>query len=204
MDVLNVLRCVLLVVIAITGDCAVRLQQDNEVRRALSDNATHAAIGFFTWFNMMAHLGSMTPSMAKVFMQSFLCALLSSAVDVDHFIAARSVHLKDATKLQNRPFLHCTSAPLLVFSLIYISAIYCNNIKLLTFAWILLAAFLSHHIRDAARRGFWFYPLGSTPPLGTGLYLALTASFPILLSLVINLSDGTKLKMRHDRSISIV
>lgn len=205
MDVYNVLQCALLVLTAVTGDYFVHLQQHHDVGRAFSDNATHAAVGFLTWITMISHLGGMPPIKARILVQSLLCALISSAIDVDHFISARSFHLKDATKLIRRPFLHCTTLPLVAFLVIFIPAKYCNCVKLETLGWIILAAFLSHHIRDAARRGFWFYPLGSTPPLGTGTYLALTAILPIFLSLILHYTDSSLLKMQsYKRSVLIV
>lgn len=50
------------------------------------------------------------------------------------------------------------------------------------FAWIIFAAFASHHTRDATRRGFWFYHLGSTPPIPYFLYVFMTMAIPYFVS----------------------
>lgn len=70
-----------------------------------------------------------------------------------------------------------------------------SNIEL--FGWILLAAFLSHHVRDAARRGFWLWPFGSTVPLGTGLYLITTMLFPFCLAYGIISTNSGLLRLQH-------
>lgn len=44
--------------------------------------------------------------------------------------------------------------------------------------WLTLVSVLSHHIRDAARHGLWFCPLGSTNPLPKPVYLGLLAAVP--------------------------
>ena len=49
------------------------------------------------------------------------------------------------------------------------------------YAWIILSSFLSHHIRDANRRGLWFCPIGSTRPISYYLYLSLSMAFPYLI-----------------------
>lgn len=43
---------------------------------------------------------------------------------------------------------------------------------------ILLAAFATHHVRDATRRGLWFYPYGSTAPIPYVVYIVLTCMIP--------------------------
>jgi len=56
--------------------------------RALSDSAVHAAVASVAWL-------AVTADQLTLFtlMQSGLCGLLSSAVDLDHFIAAGSLSL---------------------------------------------------------------------------------------------------------------
>ena len=47
---------------------------------------------------------------------------------------------------------------------------------------IALTAVLSHHIRDANRRGLWFWPFGSTPPIVPDiLYMTLISMIPLLV-----------------------
>lgn len=54
------------------------------------------------------------------------------------------------------------------------------------FGWILAAAFLSHHIRDSKRRGFWLWPLGSTGPTPTVLYIAAQMLLPHFFSVIMS------------------
>jgi len=49
---------------------------------------------------------------------------------------------------------------------------------------IVTVAWLSHHVRDAVRRGMWFYPFGSTPPLPKAVYLATIILLPLLMSIL--------------------
>ncbi|EFN79348.1 transmembrane protein 267 isoform X2 [Harpegnathos saltator] len=87
----------------------------------------------------------------------------------------------DATHLEKRPFLHCTTVPIVLWIfLILLSSVF-HSLKLQQASWIVLAAFLSHHIRDGTRRGLWFCPFGSTRPLPYYLYVSLCMSLPYLL-----------------------
>lgn len=205
MDPYNLLRCLLLGLTAIVGDRLVELNQNDDVKKALSDNMTHAAIGFITWINVLFNLGKMEFSSGRVLAQCIVCALISSAIDADHFISARSFHLKDAARLAKRPFLHCTTLPLVLFFSLRVLAYSLRNPNIELFCWILLAAFVSHHTRDAARRGFWLWPFGSTLPLGAGLYLIITILFPFLLSFGIIHTNSRLLRSQyHSESLLIV
>lgn len=57
--------------------------------RALCDSAVHAALASLAW--LVVNADHMTFS---TLMQSSVCGFLSSAVDLDHFIAAGSLSLK--------------------------------------------------------------------------------------------------------------
>lgn len=160
-----------------------QFHQHDNVRKALSDNITHAIIGMITWINVHYYLGRVKFIGGRIVAQSAVCGLISSVIDIDHFILARSFHLKDATSLSRRPFLHCTTLPILAFTVIFLMSYSHKNSDLEVFGWIFIASFLSHHTRDAARRGYWLWPFGSTPPLGTSLYLFLTVLLPPILSM---------------------
>lgn len=56
---------------------------------------------------------------------------------------------------------------------------------LATLSWIAMVAVLSHHIRDATRRGLWLWPLGSTPPIPYFGYIFLLALLPLITAYVI-------------------
>jgi hypothetical protein len=60
--------------------------------RAVVDNLTHGAIGLLTWHIVTAHLAdlSFTARLSEV----MLCGLLASAIDLDHFAAARSFRIQ--------------------------------------------------------------------------------------------------------------
>lgn len=60
------------------------------------------------------------------------------------------------------------------------SYLFQNNLVLVS-SLILLTAFISHHTRDATRRGYWFYPFGSTPPLPYAVYVIVTCTLPYII-----------------------
>lgn len=47
---------------------------------------------------------------------------------------------------------------------------------------MIILAYTSHHLRDGNRRGLWFYPFGSSPPIDKSLYLFLLAVLPHLFA----------------------
>ncbi|XP_060525976.1 transmembrane protein 267 [Cylas formicarius] len=166
---------------AIVGDLFVTASNLN-LFRALFDNATHGVIGGLSW--LVFALNSKLANAKVTSLEVLLCAVLSSAIDLDHFVVAKSLLLKDATNLTRRPFLHCSTFPLsasLILLLVsyLLSAPCIKRISLMT-----LTAFGSHHIRDATRRGFWFYPYGSTPPIPYMIYVLLTCVWPYFVLFV--------------------
>lgn len=58
-----------------------------------------------------------------------------------------------------------------------------NNLMLI-FGLILLTAFISHHTRDAIRRGYWLYPFGSTPTLPYTAYIIISCTLPYFIFLL--------------------
>lgn len=46
---------------------------------------------------------------------------------------------------------------------------------------LIINAFVTHHLRDANRRGLWFAPFGSTRPIPDFLYIALVVVTPFVL-----------------------
>jgi hypothetical protein len=49
---------------------------------------------------------------------------------------------------------------------------------------VTIIAFVTHHLRDANRRGIWFAPFGSTPPLPDFLYISLVLVTPYVIRLI--------------------
>lgn len=57
-----------------------------------------------------------------------------------------------------------------------------NNQNLNTLGWITLAAVLSHHSRDATRRGYWNCPFGSSPPINYWVYVVIIMLLPYAIA----------------------
>lgn len=168
--------------LAYIGDNIV-LRSATKFKRAFADSCTHGLIGLVTWLVICVYFKR--PYFTSL-CEICICGFLSSLIDVDHFVAAKSFKLEDALSLSSRPFLHCSSIPFItVVSLILL----CHALQLghlSTLSWMLLVAFTSHHIRDAARHGLWLWPFGSTPPLNYFLYIALTMCLPLYIIIFMN------------------
>ncbi|XP_063237143.1 transmembrane protein 267 [Bacillus rossius redtenbacheri] len=183
---LKVFSPFLIALVAITGDRCVSSPRLNQLQRAILDNLTHAVIGFETWYFVTVYCFCKY-RLAHELLESFLCGVISSLIDVDHFIAARSLHLKDAVRLESRPFLHCTSALLAACGALLLAGRACGVPGLHRAGCLAAAAVLSHHLRDAARRGLCLWPLGSTAPLPYGVYVGLCASLPLAVAALLSL-----------------
>lgn len=99
--------------------------------------------------------------------------------------------------MQKRPFLHCTTIPIVLWVIFILLSHAFHSPALEHVSWVILAAFLSHHIRDGTRRGLWFCPFGSTRPIPYYLYVSLCMLLPYVLHWLMGLhsfaekSDGT-------------
>jgi hypothetical protein len=78
--------------IAFLGDHILVRSTLSEDARAFVDNITHGAIGLLSWHIVTAHLGDLSLSMHVC--QVVFCGLIASAVDLDHFAAARSLRIQ--------------------------------------------------------------------------------------------------------------
>jgi hypothetical protein len=78
--------------IALLGDYIVERSTLSEDVRAFVDNVTHGAIGLLSWHIVAAHLQDLSLSMRVC--QVVFCGLIASAVDLDHFAAARSFRIQ--------------------------------------------------------------------------------------------------------------
>jgi hypothetical protein len=84
-----ILQYVFLGLICIGTDYLVKLPivNNNDYSRALVDNMGHALIGGVSWLVVVGiH--------KEGILQAIGCAAMSSLIDLDHFIMARSFHLK--------------------------------------------------------------------------------------------------------------
>ncbi|XP_056640717.1 transmembrane protein 267 [Diorhabda sublineata] len=165
---------------AFIGDTAVSYSK-LQVFQALFDNATHFLIGGLSWSIVCFH--SRDVSATGKIIEIFTCSLLSSIIDLDHFIEAKSLKFQDATNLKRRPFLHCSTFPFLLCILILIISYFSEIVVLKRIGFILLTAFGSHHTRDATRRGYWFYPFGSTVPVPYIMYIGIITVLPFFIKI---------------------
>ncbi|XP_015183827.1 PREDICTED: transmembrane protein C5orf28 [Polistes dominula] len=151
---------------------------ENTMARAILDNLTHAIVGGLVWILILVLFKK---SLAQHLCSIIFSFILSSFIDIDHFLTARSWKLSDAITLNKRPFLHCTTIPILLWVILILNSIIFNCPKLNESAWIISASFLSHHIRDGTRRGLWFCPFGSTQPIPYYIYISISMALPYIL-----------------------
>ncbi|RYH15213.1 hypothetical protein EON65_32135 [archaeon] len=157
----------------------------------LSDEFCHALTGMLLWSAIIidsldGHFS--LEALRKIFIRQFagngkelaLAGFTSCALDVDHFIAAGSASLQDATNLPHRPFGHALAFVPCVSLLYYAVSRNSRTAKLL------FVALLSHHLRDSMKRGLWLWPMDySTPPIPFyyvfPMYLVLTWAMRLLM-----------------------
>lgn len=173
------------------------LIQSNNWLGALSDNAVHGVIGLWSWAIV---IGLRKKS---DFYEVILAGLLSSVIDADHFVAARSLSLQAALHLPQRPPLHCfTVIPVVVFSVKLAMWIFRLKDSWCFLPWMIAMSWVSHHIRDGIRHGLWFCPFGNTAPVPYWTYIAITSSFPHLCSVLMYVT-GTRETMSMSHGIAI-
>lgn len=167
----------LLLMVTVCGDLIVFKSKysESQIYRAYTDSLTHASIGcisaiiFFTY-----DINIRRPTSIY---NVIICTVLSSFIDVDHFFMARSFNIKDFVNLK-RGIFHCTSFGLLISAILYLISYYMKNQEILLWNFMLIIAYSSHHVRDANRRGLWFYPYGHTRPLSYYFYVFLICALP--------------------------
>lgn len=151
---------------------------------ALVDSSTHGLMSAAGW--IAVELQVALPLRGK-FLRVLLATALACAVDVDHFLAAGSVHLTEATSLSTRPLGHSTF--LAVVAVLAICA--CVGLKqgIVPFwtPWMCLCAWISHHARDSFRRGFSFWPLMDSTPIPYWAYIFAEWCLPVLIATAINI-----------------
>ncbi|XP_070545963.1 transmembrane protein 267-like [Ptychodera flava] len=170
------------------GDTAMQLPwiSRNMALRAIADNGIHAVIGLWCW-SLVSGLQTIDDVL-----QTILCGVLSSAVDLDHFIAAKSFSLKDALSLKSRPPFHATTLIPVIACFLKLSIYLHPMPRLQNLPWIFSVAWFSHHIRDGTRRGLWMWPFGSTPPIPYWLYPMVTMVLPLVTVVILQSMDGKK------------
>lgn len=152
--------------------------------RAVADSVTHGLVGGWCWVNVVLLQGEQFTAVRVL--QVVVCLLMATTLDLDHFIEARSLSLKDALNLPNRPFAHNTTVILTCAGLLYLLFYCCPNLgapSTKELPLMFLISTLSHHLRDADRRGLWLGPLFSTPPIPYKIYPFLIVLLPAVLPL---------------------
>ena len=145
-------------------------------RRVFVDEVAHALTGLVAWElrrTLQQRMGA--PVLGPVRSLQLIALLCSVVLDIDHFAAAGSLSLSDATHLRARPLLHCLPVALLAASPLLL----CSRLAFEVAA----QSVLIHHLRDATRRGLTLLPAAlsggaTTPPLPGALYLAALLAVP--------------------------
>ena len=90
---LSVLELLLLSV-SVLGDHLL-FSLENSILKAISDNTTHILIGVISWFIIIYNVKtSLSGNIKTSFGELVVSGAISSLIDIDHFILARSIHLK--------------------------------------------------------------------------------------------------------------
>lgn len=119
---------------------------------------------------------------AKIFVRCALAGAAAVLLDLDHFIVAGTFSIAGATHLKGRPFGHAVT-----FIAVLVAAVrrYAKHrspwTRRLRVAFVVVSL-LSHQLRDGFRRGLWFWPLGSTPPIPYTLYLVMEQGLPLVMA----------------------
>ncbi|KAH7487887.1 Transmembrane protein 267 [Phytophthora ramorum] len=161
---------------------------DYKILRHLVDSAAHGSVAFCCWGIFLLQIekysesGGSTLSSLGVLKKCFFNGVTASLLDIDHFLAAGALSLAGATHLQGRPFGHAVTFIIVVALLVSRCSRRCQARKRRYRVCFLVIAWFSHQLRDGMRRGLWFWPLGSTPPINYFLYLAMEEGLPFVMA----------------------
>ena len=177
--------------------------------RAVSDSVVHGLVGGRCWANvLLLTSGIKSLSWAARIGQVVLCVVMATAIDLDHLIEARSfsikvmnhrrcffvcvipppppppTHTQDALSLPKRPFAHNSTLIPVVTAVLYLLVYVlppslCDHSLVSALPLIFLVSSFSHHLRDADRRGLWFAPFLSTPPIPFKFYTLFIILLPL-------------------------
>uniref|UniRef100_A0A182SM89 Transmembrane protein 267 n=1 Tax=Anopheles maculatus TaxID=74869 RepID=A0A182SM89_9DIPT len=159
------------------------MAQKPALLRACIDNATHAFIGCLATEILLRSLKYQI-TLQEYCVLLFVATGVSSLIDLDHFIEARSFRLQDATHLGRRPFLHNSAICIVILALLILTKRLERN-RLSLFIGAVFIAFSTHHLRDATRRGIWIkspFQDSSSPAVPYVLYLAFVNIIPHILA----------------------
>ncbi|OWZ19752.1 putative membrane protein [Phytophthora megakarya] len=161
---------------------------DYKLLRHLVDSVAHGSVAFCCWAIFLlqkekySESEDSTWSSLGMFKKCFFNGITASLLDVDHFIAAGALNLAGATHLNGRPFGHAVTFIIAVALLVNRSSRKCQARKRRYRVCFIVVAWFSHQLRDGMRRGLWFWPLGSIPPVNYFLYLVMEESLPFVMA----------------------
>ena len=91
---INKRKLIISIIIGISASAGDKnsIGQENRLAAAIVDNFSHATIGFLTWIGVLCAEPSFR--FKNSFLEFIICAILSSLIDVDHFVEAKSLDLK--------------------------------------------------------------------------------------------------------------
>ncbi|ETN60442.1 hypothetical protein AND_007952 [Anopheles darlingi] len=187
------LKHVALLIVCIAGDKLGEGASKPALLRAFIDNATHALVGLIGGEIVLNSVKQHHLSRQEYCILLLEATVVSSFIDLDHFIEAKSIRLQDATNLDRRPFLHNSAICGLILILVIMFQRMDPNGLLSIAGAMALTAFSTHHIRDATRRGIWVkVPLldTSTPAIPYIAYLALVSATPHAISQLLRLTGS--------------
>lgn len=220
---IHIVICVGIICTFIAADLLSGLFEPSaKVARCLLDTSCHATIAALVWLATL-NLGKSNGIRFEDINMSSLISISSivhicgpykevafslvcgSLVDLDHFMAAGSVSLADATNLQTRPLGHTVVAGVLSSIAVFVMCLVYHVIRQggyvlirdtpswyrsKRYALLVFSAYLAHLLRDSVRRGLWlcnipgyFTSNGSTqvissPPLSLWVVLTIYCIMP--------------------------
>jgi len=89
----NLLLHTLLGFVCLIGDKLLNVSSDHSLIKAVCDNVTHAFIGLLSSLIIVTYFKDRLSSYNSLFL-IFLCFIISSFIDLDHFISAKSYKLQ--------------------------------------------------------------------------------------------------------------
>lgn len=191
------LSTLILVFVCLQGDWSLKKLSENEKAignaaswlKAFVDSGTHGAVAALSWIifiqiqnQMNDNYLSLIKLMKEHWIEIFLAGFIGSVIDLDHFLEAQSFHLKDAIGLNYRPFLHNTTIPITFLAFTLILSFALGSEFIVKIGFILGLSMISHHIRDAWRRGIWLPPISDSIPISYRTYLIVTVILPYIFA----------------------
>ena len=157
----------------------INICENHTICRISIDVITHQILSILSLliysYAACVSIKSQTFQIAFSKIEMFFSILFTIFVDLDHFIAAKSLSLYKATHLVSRPWGHCLLFVLMVYIIILYLIPKDSHIHI-----IYLLATVTHLIRDASRRGLWLY-YTSILHISYTTHLILLCIYPISL-----------------------